>query len=127
MNNSDFLKLKATANDLQFALALIIEQNPSEQGLFSLIQESVGMVPRVVSNTADALEAIKYLRFNLIILNLQMPKFEGVECAKQIRHLEQARGTKTPMVAVTAHPMPCDRDKCLSAGMDDYLAKPFSS
>jgi len=118
-------ELQAKAANLNVALVLIIEDNPSEQRLFWLIKDAVGMVPCVVGNTSDALVAVEYARFNLILLDLQMPNVEAIECAKRIRHIELERGTKTPIIAVTAHAMPGDREKCISAGMDDYLAKPF--
>lgn len=126
MTKSDLEKLRATAVDLNVFFVLIIENNPSEQRLFWLIKEAVGMVPCVVDGSSAALEAMNSVSFNLIILNLQMPEIEALECAKQIRQLELEHRIKTPIIAVTAHAMSGDREKCINAGMDDYLAKPFS-
>ncbi|MFA6209600.1 MAG: response regulator [Candidatus Obscuribacterales bacterium] len=126
MTRDDVEKLEAKAMKSNSALVLIIEEKLSEQHFFKLIEKAVGMVCCVVSNRANALEALHYGHFNLIMLDLQIPNIEAIECAKEIRLLELKRGIKTPIIAVTAHAMPEDRQKCLDAGMDDYLSKPFS-
>ena len=118
-------ELQIEANEQKVALVLIIEDNPAQQRLFWLIKDAVGMIPCVVGNSAEALEAVSHARFNLIMLNLHIPHVEALECARKIRLLEAERGTKTPIIAVTANAMPGDRERCLDAGMDDYLAKPF--
>jgi CheY-like chemotaxis protein len=125
MTRDECKKLQGKAKELNASLVLIIEEKLSEQRLFSLIEETVGMVCCLVSNCSEALEALTHVRFNLIILDLQIPSVEATECAKKIRSLELKCGIKTPIIAVTAHAMPGDRKKCLEAGMDDYLSKPF--
>jgi CheY-like chemotaxis protein len=55
-----------------------------------------------------------------------LPHIDGLECTKKIRKIEEERGVHTPIIAITADAMPGTREKCIEAGMDDYLAKPFS-
>ncbi len=125
MFRDDIEKLQIKAMNTNSALVLVIEENPSQQRFFSLIEDNVGMVSCIVDSCSTALELLKYVRFNLIMLDLQMPNIEAIRCAKEIRLFERERGTKTPIIAVTANVMPGDREKCLEAGMDDYLPKPF--
>ncbi|MBC7997871.1 MAG: response regulator [Leptolyngbya sp.] len=125
MFRDEIEKLQIKAMKSNSALVLVIEDNPSQQRFFSLIEENVGMVCCVVDSCSTALELLKYVRFNLIMLDLQMPSVEAIHCAREIRLLEFESGFKTPIIAVTANAMPGDREKCLDAGADDYLPKPF--
>ena len=81
----------------------------------------------VLANTgAEALEAWQRERVDLVLMDVQMPVMDGLQAAEQIRAIEKRRRVRgTPIVALTAHAMTGDREKCLAAGMDDYLAKPL--
>nr|MDQ3621219.1 response regulator [Verrucomicrobiota bacterium] len=73
----------------------------------------------------NAVEAAKHDPFELIFMDVQMPKMDGFEATRRIRELELESGRHTPIIAMTAHAMVGDRERCLAAGMDDYISKPL--
>lgn len=126
MNNSDLNKLTEARRETHRPLVLIVEANEMQQRLFRLVKDEVEMIPYITGSSQEALLAAEAIDFNLIIIDLQIPRNDGIECAKLLQELDRKRGTKTPAIAVTAHAMPGDREKCISAGMNDYLSKPFT-
>ena len=126
MNHQDLEKLATAKRTTGKALVLIIEDNLKQQKLYRLIKDETGMLPCIVSTCEEGMEAAKFVNFNLIILDLGMPNAGAIECAKKIQEIERKRGIRTPIITVTARAMSGDREKCLDAGMDDYLSKPFS-
>jgi CheY-like chemotaxis protein len=84
-----------------------------------------GYAVTVAANGREALQAFDHQRFDLILMDIQMPEMGGVEAAKLIRQREQQAGGHTPIIAVTAHAMKGDRERYLSAGMDGYVTKPL--
>jgi PAS domain S-box-containing protein len=78
-----------------------------------------------VENGQQALKAIREKPFDLILMDVQMPVLDGFGATAAIRELEAKSGTHTPIIAMTAHAMKGDRERCLAAGMDDYVSKPF--
>ncbi len=126
MNETDLKNLAEARQKTHRPLVLIVEEDEMEQRLYHLVKDEVGMIPYIVRSSQEAVSAAEALDFNLIIIDLQMPHISGVECAKQLQELDRKRGTKTPTIAVTANAMLGDREKCMSAGMDDYLSKPFT-
>jgi CheY-like chemotaxis protein len=86
--------------------------------------ERLGHTAELADNGVQALEAISRRRFDLVLLDCQMPEMDGYEAARRWREREPDRAT--PLIAMTANAMPEDRQRCLDAGMDDYLTKPLT-
>ncbi|TIV92309.1 MAG: response regulator, partial [Mesorhizobium sp.] len=80
----------------------------------------------IVGNGRKALDAFGKLNPRMILMDVSMPEMNGLEATGAIRTLEQDMGTHVPIVGVTAHALKGDRERCLEAGMDDYLPKPIS-
>jgi CheY-like chemotaxis protein len=87
--------------------------------------ERAGCHADTVSNGMDALTAVAYTEYDLVLMDVQMPEMDGLEAAAEIRRFEVGSGRRLPIVALTAHAFPEDRARCLAAGMDDYLEKPI--
>lgn len=80
-----------------------------------------------VTNGQDALSALQTGTFDLVLMDVQMPQLRGLQAIARLREQEFQSGMHTPVIAVTAHTMQGDRERCLTAGMDGYLAKPFTT
>ena len=81
----------------------------------------------LAANGAEALSKWKAGAFDLIFMDVQMPEMDGFEATRQIRLQEKTTASHIPIIAMTAHAMTGDRERCLEAGMDDYISKPISS
>src|SRR4029450_3010247 len=79
----------------------------------------------IASNGRDAVEAMRGQSFDVVLMDVQMREMGGFEATETIRSLERENGNRTPVVAMTAHAMKGDRERCLAAGMDEYLTKPL--
>ena len=106
---------------------LIAEDNPVNQRLAVALLAKRGHQTTVVETGQQALEALAREPFDLILMDLQMPGMGGLEATGHIREGERQHGAHIRIVAMTAHAMPGDREKCLAAGMDDYLTKPIDA
>jgi PAS domain S-box-containing protein len=105
---------------------LLAEDNPVNQKLAARILEKEGHEVVVVANGRDAVAAVESgATFDLVLMDVQMPEMDGIQATRAIRALEAGRGTRIPIVAMTAHAMKGDREQCLEAGMDGYLSKPI--
>jgi len=106
---------------------LLTEDNPVNARLAVRTLEKEGYVVRVVSNGQEALAALDQEPFDVVLMDVQMPEMDGFEATRRIRERETRTGAHIPILAITAHALPSDRDRCLEAGMDGYLSKPVDS
>jgi signal transduction histidine kinase/CheY-like chemotaxis protein/HPt (histidine-containing phosphotransfer) domain-containing protein len=104
---------------------LIAEDNAVNQLLAVRLLEKQGHSTAVASNGLEVLELLKHEPFDLILMDVQMPEMEGFETTARIRAEERATGQRLPIIAVTAHAMKGDLERCMQAGMDGYIAKPI--
>jgi two-component system, sensor histidine kinase and response regulator len=104
---------------------LLAEDNEINQRVAVGILEQEGHSVPVAANGKLALSALEKERFDLILMDVQMPVMTGLEAVAAIRQQEQRTGAHIPIIALTAHAMNGDRERCLDAGMDSYLAKPI--
>ena len=104
---------------------LIAEDNPVNQELATHLLERRGHDVTVVDNGKKALKAMESRRFDVVLLDLQMPELGGLEATRKIRETEKPGGKRIPIIAMTAHAMRGDREKCIEAGMDGYVSKPL--
>ncbi|KAK4105279.1 hypothetical protein N658DRAFT_113998 [Parathielavia hyrcaniae] len=105
---------------------LLAEDNTVNQRLAVKILEKYHHVVTVVGNGEEAVEAVKRKKFDVILMDVQMPIMGGFEATGKIREYERSLGSqRTPIIALTAHAMMGDREKCIQAQMDEYLSKPL--
>jgi CheY-like chemotaxis protein len=104
---------------------LLAEDNEVNQRLASRILEKRGHQVRVAANGREALAALDREPFDVILMDLEMPEMGGLAATAAIRERELATGGHVPIIAMTAHAMQGDRQKCLDGGMDNYIAKPI--
>ena len=106
---------------------LLAEDNPVNQVVASRLLEKQGHSVVTVENGREAVTAADTQEFDLALLDLQMPVMDGMEAIGLIRQNEERRGRRhLPVIALTAHAMRGDRERCLAAGMDGYIPKPIN-
>jgi signal transduction histidine kinase len=105
---------------------LVAEDNAVNQMVARLLLKELGLIADVVKTGAEAIEAVKNKDYSLVLMDCQMPELDGLEATRQIRSIEGLTGRHVPIVAMTAQAMYGDREKCLAAGMDNYVSKPVS-
>ncbi|MBZ5523948.1 MAG: response regulator [Acidobacteriia bacterium] len=105
---------------------LVAEDNPVNRRLVVALLERMGHHAVIVENGRDAVREVREGTFDLVLMDVQMPEIDGLEATAAIRAAERASGRCIPIIAMTAHALNGDREQCLNAGMDGYVAKPIS-
>src|ERR1700721_1378946 len=104
---------------------LVAEDNPGNQELVLHLLERRGHSAIVAENGKRAIAALEKHKFDLVVMDVQMPEMGGIEATEEIRKKEKSDGGHIPIFAMTAHAVPGDRERCLAAGMDGYIPKPI--
>ncbi|MBX3019333.1 MAG: response regulator [Bdellovibrionaceae bacterium] len=106
---------------------LLVEDNAVNQKVAIHAMANTGLTITAVDSGADALRLLETDEFDLILMDCQMPEMDGYETTRRIRKLNTLRVSRIPIIALTANALVGDRDRCLAAGMDDYVSKPFKT
>ncbi|MBC2696386.1 MAG: response regulator, partial [Desulfobacteraceae bacterium] len=111
-------------NFLRGIRILMAEDNPTNQEIALAILEGAGIVVEIANNGKKAVEALQKSHFDAVLMDIQMPEMDGYEATRMIR--KDSKFKSLPIIAMTAHAMKGDEEKCLKAGMDGYVSKPIS-
>jgi CheY-like chemotaxis protein len=103
---------------------LLAEDNAVNQRLVARLLQKEGHAVTLAGNGREALAALEREAFDLVLMDVQMPELDGLEATRRIRRRERDTGGHVPVIALTAHAMKGDRERCLEAGMDAYVSKP---
>ena len=103
---------------------LLVEDNPANQKLAAYILQDRGHAVEIAGNGQEAIYLAEQNRYDVILMDVQMPEMDGLEATAAIRKREDG-GQRMPIIAMTAHSMKGDRERCLAAGMDAYISKPI--
>jgi PAS domain S-box-containing protein len=106
---------------------LLAEDNAVNQKLATKMLERMGHTVTVACNGREALEILNRANFDLILMDVQMPEMDGLDATRTLRELEKPKGAHVPVIALTAHAMERDKERCLEAGMDAYISKPITA
>ncbi len=111
--------------DKRRSRVLLVEDNPTNQKLAQRLLEKRGFTVTTADDGAQALELFEKQEFDLILMDVQMPNMDGFETTEAIRSIEEGSDKHVAIIAMTAHALKGDEERCLTAGMDGYLAKPI--
>ena len=120
-------RMATPANSIECAplSILVAEDNVVSQRLVTALLRERGHAVTLAGNGAEVIDLVEQRAFDLILMDIQMPEMDGLQATAEIRLREVRRGKHIPIVAMTAHAMAGDRERCLDAGMDGYIAKPI--
>lgn len=113
-------------SDPEAVTVLMVDDHELNRELLTDYLEAQGFLVTPCADGLRALELLPQLRPHVVIMDVQMPGVDGLEVTRRIRRLPDRQVANVPILGLTALAMPEDKDKCLAAGMDDYLGKPFS-
>ena len=105
---------------------LLVEDQFINQKLMKNVLEKGGYEVTTASDGETALDLLSKNKFDIILMDIQMPELNGYEVSKKFREMEKISGQRTPILAMTANSLAGDREKSLDSGMDDYIAKPLN-
>jgi CheY-like chemotaxis protein len=111
--------------ELSSGLALVAEDSRTNQMVASLMLKRLGWRVDVVSTGAEAVAMYRDTAYDLVFMDCHMPVMDGFQATEEIRRLEARAHRRVPIIATTASVMPEERERCLRAGMDDFVAKPI--
>jgi len=118
---------QAARVDLGPLRVLVAEDNPVNQKVIAAMLEKLGHRVDVVGRGLEAVHSLETLPYDIVLMDVEMPDMDGLQTTRRIREPQSAvRDRKIPIVAMTAHAMTGDRERCIEAGMDDYLSKPVT-
>ncbi len=106
---------------------LVAEDNPVNQRVVVRMLEKMGHSAEIACNGQEALSTLQSSTFDLVLMDVQMPQMDGLTASRKIREEEKQTGAHIPIIAMTAHAMKGDKERCLEAGMDGYMSKPVNS
>lgn len=121
-----FSRSAATLEQRVQPLVLLVEDYPANVLVATSLLEGLGYRYELAQNGQEAIEKVEKSRYDLVLMDVQMPVIDGFTATRRIREREQRENVaRTPIIGITAHALAGDREKCLDAGMDDYISKPF--
>ncbi len=123
MNTRVGIESKDNLNSIR--RVLVAEDNESNRRLIQLMLKRLGCNADIVSDGREVIRALEHQTYDLILLNIVMPEMDGFETAKEIRR-RYSTPNRPRIIAITAYVLPDGIERCLNAGMDDYILKPFT-
>lgn len=106
---------------------LLVEDNTTQQYVLKELCRRFDFELHVVGSGEEALDLLTDNQYDTILMDVRLPGIDGWECARTVRAMEKLNGRHTPIIGITAYAYDEDRYRCIDAGMDDYLAKPFEA
>jgi signal transduction histidine kinase/HPt (histidine-containing phosphotransfer) domain-containing protein/ActR/RegA family two-component response regulator len=109
------------------ARILLVDDNPVNQEVARIVLQNAGLMVDLADNGAEAVERVQETRYRAVLMDIQMPVMDGYQATAAIRALPDRSIAAVPIMAMTAHAYDDDRDRCIRAGMNDYISKPFNA
>lgn len=119
------IEAKTAPIEIKEANVLLVEDNLINQKIVVLSLQKLVKNIDIANNGKEALDKFGTSKYDIILMDIQMPIMDGIVATKKIREIEQSTNTNTPIIAITANALAGDKEICLAAGMDDYISKPF--
>ena len=112
-----------TSTELSNVRVLLVEDNPVNQTVAKSLLTTCGIITEIAVNGREAVQMVAENQYDVVLMDIQMPEMDGIEATRQIR--KKLHRADLPIIAMTAHAMQGDREKCIAAGMNDYVPKPI--